>query len=61
MRLITVGCAIRASDCALFLNVVIRKSSPNLKLLLNKDKALLVRWNALLDLNLCLDVVNCVR
>ena len=45
---------------ALFLNIVIRKSSPILKLLASKDEALLVRWNALLVLNLRLHVVNCI-
>ena len=46
---------------ALLLNVVIRESSPILKLLSGKDEALLVRWNALLVLNLRLDIVDCVR
>jgi len=38
-----------------------QKGSTILKLLANKDEALRVRWNALLVLNLHLDIVNCVR
>ena len=45
----------------LLLYVVVCQGAPILKLLPGKDKTLLVRWDALLVLNLGLDVVNCVR
>jgi hypothetical protein len=48
-------------QCALLLDVVIRQSAAILKLLASKDQTLLVRWDALLVLNLLLHVVNSVR
>ena len=42
----------------LFLNVIISKGTAILKLLASKDEALLVRRDALLVLNLLLDIVN---
>lgn len=45
----------------LFLNVVIRQRTAVLELLPSKDQALLVRRNALLVLNLRLDIVDRVR
>uniref|UniRef100_A0A453CNI3 Uncharacterized protein n=1 Tax=Aegilops tauschii subsp. strangulata TaxID=200361 RepID=A0A453CNI3_AEGTS len=45
----------------LLLDVVIRKGAAILQLLASKDKALLVRGNALLVLDLGLDVVDGVR
>jgi len=48
-------------QCRLLLDVVIRKSSPVLELLASEDKALLVRRDALLILDLRLNVVNGVR
>ncbi|KAM0863660.1 hypothetical protein ACQ4PT_044442 [Festuca glaucescens] len=45
----------------LLLDVVVRKSAAVLKLLASKDEALLVRGNALLVLDLRLDVVDRVR
>jgi len=45
----------------LLLNVVVTQSSPIFQLLASKDKSLLVRWNALLILDLGLHVVNGVR
>ena len=42
----------------LFLNVIISKSTAILKLLASKDEALLVRRDALLVLDLLLDIVN---
>ena len=42
----------------LFLNVVVSKSTAILKLLASKDEALLVRRDALLVLDLLLDIVN---
>merc|ERR1719222_1625854 len=44
----------------LLLDVIVRKSAPIFKLLTSKDKALLVRRNALLVLNLRLHVIDCV-
>ena len=46
---------------ALLLNVVIRKRSSVFELLAGEDKSLLVRWDALLVLNLGLYIVNRVR
>merc|ERR1739837_59548 len=46
---------------ALLLDVVVRKSSPILKLLPSKDQPLLVRGNSLLVLDLGLDILNGVR
>jgi len=43
---------------ALLLDVVVRKSAAILQLLASEDKPLLVRGDALLVLDLCLDVVN---
>ena len=45
-------------ESRLLLNVVVRKSAAVLELLARENKALLVRGNALLVLNLGLDVVN---
>merc|ERR1719169_178918 len=45
----------------LLLNVVISKSSAIFKLLTSEDKALLIRRNSFLILNLSLDVVNGIR
>merc|ERR1712223_2005600 len=45
----------------LLLDVVVRKSSSILKLLSSKDQPLLVWWDALLVLNLGLDILNGVR
>ena len=47
--------------CGLLCNVVIAKSATILKLLASKDESLLIRWNTFLVLDLCLDVVDCVR
>jgi len=45
----------------LLLNVIIRKGTAILKLLSSKNETLLVGWDTLLVLNLCLDVVDRVR
>lgn len=45
----------------LLLNVIVRESAAVLKLLASKDQALLVRGDALLVLNLRLDVVDGIR
>jgi len=45
-------------QCRLLLDVVIRKGAAVLELLASKDKPLLVRWNALLILDLCLHVID---
>merc|ERR1712186_209072 len=45
----------------LLLDVVVRKSSSIVQLLSSKDQPLLVWGNALLVLNLCLDILNGVR
>lgn len=45
----------------LLLNVVVGESTAILKLLACEDQALLVWWNALLILNLALDIVDSVR
>jgi len=42
----------------LLLNVVVRQGTTVLQLLTSKDETLLVRWNALLVLDLGLDVVD---
>ena len=47
--------------CGLLCNVVIAKSATILKLLASKDESLLIRWDTFLVLDLCLDVVDCVR
>merc|ERR1719183_2805432 len=44
-----------------FLNVVIGKSATILQLLASEDQTLLVRWNALLILDLGLNIVNGIR
>ncbi len=46
--------------CAFLLNVVVGESSAVFKLLSGENETLLVRWNAFLVLNLCLDALNCV-
>ena len=43
---------------ALLLNVVVGEGSSVLKLLSGKDKTLLVRWDALLVLDLSLDILD---
>ena len=48
-------------ECALLLNIVIRKSASIFKLLACKDESLLIRRNALLVLDLLLDTLDCVR
>lgn len=48
-------------ESRLLLDVIIGKSTPVLELLAGKDKTLLIRWNTLLVLDLCLDVVDRVR
>eukprot|EP00966_Prymnesium_polylepis_P139666 3227124-Prymnesium_polylepis.1 len=45
-------------ECRLFLDVVVRQRAPILQLLAREDEALLVGGNALLVLNLRLDIVN---
>merc|ERR1711924_494804 len=45
---------------ALFLNVVIRQCTAIFQLLAGKDEALLVRWDTLFVLDLCLHIVNCI-
>ena len=45
-------------QCRLLLNVVITQSAPILELFSSKDQALLIRWNALLILDLALYIVN---
>merc|ERR1719267_507135 len=42
----------------LLLDVVVRQSTPVLELLAREDEALLVRWNALLVLDLLLHILN---
>ena len=42
----------------LFLDVVVGKGSSILELLAGEDKALLIRWDALLILNLRFDIVD---
>jgi len=46
---------------AFLLNVVVGKGATVLELLTSEDQSLLVRWNALLVLNLRLDIVNGIR
>jgi len=48
-------------ESGLFLDVVIGESAAILKLLASEDQALLVRRNALLVLDLRLDVVDSIR
>ena len=45
-------------ESRLLLDVVVRESATVLELLSRKNKTLLIRWNALLILNLGLDVVD---
>ena len=45
----------------LLLNVVVRESSAVFELFSSEDQSLLIGRNALLVLNLCLYVLNCVR
>jgi hypothetical protein len=45
----------------LLLNVVVRKSATVFELLSGEDKSLLIGWDALLVLNLGLDIVDCIR
>jgi hypothetical protein len=45
----------------LLLDVLVRKSAAVFELLAGEDEMLLVRWDTLLILNLCLDVVDGVR
>ena len=44
-------------ESRLFLDVIVRQSSPILQLLTSKDKSLLVRWDTFFILNLCLHIV----
>merc|ERR1719183_374669 len=46
---------------AFFLNVVVGKSATVFQLLASEDQTLLVRWNALLILDLGLNIVNGIR
>ena len=48
-------------ESALLLDVVVTQSTPILKLLAGKDETLLVRRDALLVLDLALDILNSVR
>ena len=48
-------------ESGFFLDVVIREGATIFKLLASKDQALLVRRNALLVLDLRLDVVDSIR
>jgi len=48
-------------ECRLFLDVVVRKSSPIFELLSGKDQSLLIWGDSLLVLNLALDVVDGIR
>ena len=43
------------------LDVVIGEGAAVFKLLSSKDQTLLIRWDSFLILNLCLDIVDCVR
>jgi hypothetical protein len=45
----------------LLLDIVVRKSATVLELFASEDQALLVRWDTLLVLNLCLNVIDGVR
>jgi len=45
----------------LLLDIVVRKSATVLELFASEDQALLVRWDTLLVLNLCLNIIDCVR
>merc|ERR1719369_1249847 len=46
---------------ALLLDVVVRKGAPIFQLLPSKDKTLLIRWDALLILDLSLHILNSIR
>ena len=46
---------------ALLLDVVIRERAPVLQLLSGKDQSLLIRGNALLILDLALDIIDSIR
>ena len=48
-------------ECGLLLDVVVRQCAAVLKLLASKDEALLIGWDALLVLDLGLDVLDGVR
>jgi len=48
-------------ESRLLLDIVVGKRTPILELFASKDQALLVGWDALLVLNLCLDVIDRVR
>ena len=48
-------------ECGLLLDIVISKRPAILELFASKDETLLVWRDALLVLDLCLDIVNCVR
>jgi len=45
----------------LLLDIVVREGAAILKLFASKDEVLLVRWDTLLALNLCFDIINGVR
>jgi len=48
-------------ESRLLLNVIVQQDAAVLSLLAGKDEALLIGKDALLVLNLCFDIVNCVR
>jgi len=48
-------------QCGLFLNVVVTQRTTILQLLSSEDESLLIWGNALLVLNLRLDIVDCIR
>ena len=48
-------------QCRFLLNVVIREGATILKLLAGKNETLLIWWDALLVLNLALDVIDRIR
>ena len=48
-------------ECALLLNVVVTKGTAILELLAGEDETLLIGGNALLVLDLGLDIINGVR
>jgi len=48
-------------ESQVLLNVMVQPGAAVLKLLTGQDEALLIGRNALLVLNLCFDVVNCIE
>ena len=57
----TIRLTLTEMECALLLDVVVGEGATVFELLAREDKALLVGRDALLILDLGLDVVNCVR